>query len=88
MRKKILEEKGKDEYEEKKGKVSNVLLEEKEQIEDYLDEVRKARLIFKRTESCLEVLAQQTVQLAMLMLSRSNYPVAGSFWQRLLKSGE
>ena len=51
------------------------MLEEQEQIEAYLDEVRKAYLIFKRNEAALELVVQQSVQLTMLLLDLTKYPV-------------
>ena len=75
VKRQILEEKGKEEYETNAGVVSNETLEEQEEIEAYLDEVRKAHLIFKRNESALELVAQQSIQLTMLLLSRTKYPV-------------
>ena len=55
--------------------VTNGTLEEQEQIEAYLDEVRKSHLIFKKTEAALELVAQQSIQLTMLLLSMTKYPV-------------
>ena len=75
MRKQVLEEQGKEEYESEEGVVTNETLEEQEQIEAYLDEVRKAHLLFKRNESSLELVAQQSIQLTMLLLSMTKYPV-------------
>ena len=37
--------------------------------------MRKADLIFKRTEAALELVAQQSIQLTMLLLSMTKYPV-------------
>ena len=71
-----LEEKGKEEYDNNEGAVSNKILEEQAQIDTYLDEVRKAHLIFKKNESALELVAQQSIQLTMLLLSRTRFPVA------------
>merc|ERR1719471_2140693 len=45
-----------------------------EQLEEYLDEVRKAYLIFKRNEGCYELVPQQSIQLIMLLLSQTLYP--------------
>ena len=75
LRRQILEEQGKEEYDSKDGMVTNGTLEEQEQIEAYLDEVRKAHLIFEKTEAALELVAQQSIQLMMLLLSLTKYPV-------------
>merc|ERR1719458_459270 len=75
LRKKVLEEQGKEEYESKQGVVTNETLEEQEQIETYLDEVRKALLTFKRSEAALELVAQQSIQLSLLLLNLSRFPV-------------
>merc|ERR1712012_142038 len=74
-RRQELEEKAKQEFDSEDNLVSDKVVEELEQIEVYLDEVRKAYLIFKRNESTYEVIAQQTVQLTMLGLSLTTYPV-------------
>ena len=76
MRKKVLEEQGKEEYESEEGVVTNETLEEQEQIEAYLDEVRKSHLLFKRNEAALELVAQQSIQLSLLLLSLTRFPVA------------
>ena len=76
LRRQVLEEQGKEEYNSKDGIVTNETLTEQEQIQDYLDEVRKAYLIFKRNEAALELVAQQSIQLSMLLLSETRYPVA------------
>ena len=57
------------------------MLEEQEQIEAYLDEVGKAYLVFKQNESALELVAQQSIQLLMLLLSRAKYPVVTGLQQ-------
>merc|ERR1719458_404933 len=75
LRKKVLEEQGKEEYESKQGVVTNETLEEQEQIETYLDEERKALLTFKRSEAALELVAQQSIQLSLLLLNLSRFPV-------------
>merc|ERR1719458_1381949 len=75
MRKKVLEEQGKEEYESEQGVVTKEMLEEQEQIETYLDEVRKALLTFKRSEAALELVAQQSIQLSLLLLNLTRYPV-------------
>ena len=71
-----LEEQGKVEYDTQEGKVSNRILEEQEQLDEYLDEVRKAYLIFKRVEAALELVLQMSIQLTMLLLSKTRFPVA------------
>lgn len=71
-----LEVQGKVEYDTQEGKVSNRILEEQEQLEVYLDEVRKAYLIFKRVEAALELVMQMSIQLTMLLLSMTRFPVA------------
>merc|ERR1719458_1984307 len=76
LKRQQLEEKGKEEFESKEGIVTNETLEEQEQIETYLDEVRKSHLIFKRNEAALELVVQQIIQLTMLLLSKTSYPVA------------
>ena len=76
LRRQILEEQGKEEYESNEGMVMNETLEEQDQIEAYLDEVRKAHILFKRNEAALELLAQQSIQLTMLLLHMTRYPVA------------
>ena len=70
MKRQLLEEEGREEYKSKEGLVSNKVLDEQEQIEVYIDEVRKAHLIFKRNESAIEIVAQMGIQLTMLLLSR------------------
>ena len=75
LRRQILEEQGKEEYDSKEGIVSTTILDEQEQIEAYLDEVKKAHLIFKRNEAALELVAQQSIQFMMLLLSMTKYPV-------------
>ena len=86
VRRQILEEQAKEEYDTKEGIVANETLEEQEQIEAYLDEVRKARLLFKRNEAALELVAQQSIQLMMLLLSRTNYPVVTGLQQLFSKN--
>jgi len=76
QRKTQLEEQGKEEYDTQDGQVPNQILEELEQIDVYLDEVRKAYLIFKRVESALELVMQMSIQFIMLLLSLSRFPVA------------
>merc|ERR1719242_991217 len=76
LKRQQLEEKGKEEFESKGENVTNETLEEQEQIEAYLDEERKSHLIFKRNEAALELVVQQSIQLTMLLLSKTNYPVA------------
>jgi len=75
LKQKIIEEQGKEEFDSEDGIVTNKTLEEQEQLEVYLDEVRKGYLIFKRNEAALELVVQQSVQLTMLLLSSTNYPV-------------
>lgn len=75
MRVKMLEEQGKEEFYSEDGIVTNKTLEEQEQIKVYLDEVRKAYLVFKRNEAALELVVQQSVQLTMLLLHLTKYPV-------------
>ena len=75
MREKMLEEQGKAEFDSEEGIMTNKTLEEQEQIEVYLDEVRKGYLIYKRNEAALELVVQQSVQLTMLLLSLTKYPV-------------
>ena len=76
LRRQVLEEQGKEEYDSKEGMVTNETLEEQEQIETYLDEVRKTHLVYKKNEAALELVAQQSIQLTMLLLSMTKYPVA------------
>merc|ERR1719398_202338 len=45
-----------------------------EELEEHLDEVRKGHLIFKRNEAAFELVPQQSIQLAMLLLSQTTYP--------------
>ena len=73
-RKEILLENTKTEFNAYNGTVSIEISEELEQLEKYLDEVRKAHLIFKRNEAALELVPQQSIQLVMLLLSLTNYP--------------
>mgnify|MGYP003321875175 CR=1 FL=1 len=75
LKQKIIEEQGKEEFDSEDGIVTNKTLEEQEQIEVYLDEVRKGYLIYKRNEAALELVVQQSVQLTMLLLSLTKYPV-------------
>ena len=42
----------------------------------YLIQLRNAHLIFKKNEAALELVIQQSIQLAMLLLSMTRYPVA------------
>ncbi len=85
LKRQQLEEKGKEEFESREGIVPNEILEEQEHIEAYLDDVRKSYLIFKRNEAALELVVQQSIQLTMLLLSRTKYPVASGL-QRIFKS--
>merc|ERR1719264_1088359 len=85
LKRQQLEEKDKEEFESKGEIVTNETLEEQEQIEAYLDEVRKSHLIFKRNEAALELVVQQSIQLTMLLLSKTNYPVANGL-QGIFKS--
>ena len=57
LRRRVLEEQGKQEFDSEEGMVTNKTLEEQELIEIYLDEVRKAYLIFKRNEAALELVS-------------------------------
>ena len=75
LKRKILMEQGKEEYDSNEGIVSNKTLEEQEHIETYHNEVRIAYLMFKRIEAALELVVQQSIQLMMLMLSMTKYPV-------------
>ena len=74
-RRQDLEAEAKKEFDSNDGIVSNKVLDEQEQIESYLDEVRKAQLIFKRNESTFEIVVQQGIQLTMLGLSLTKYPL-------------
>ena len=85
LRRQALEERGKEKFDPEEGVVTNKTLEEQEQIEAYLDEVSKAYLIFKRNEAALELLVQQSVQLTMLLLSLTNYPVTAGLQEGLLQ---
>ena len=76
LKRTVLEKEGKDEYERNKGIVSDKTLHEQEQIDTYLDDLRKSLLIFKRNEMSMELVVQQTIQLTMLILSTTQYPVA------------
>ena len=71
-RKETLLEKTKIQF--KKGAVAPEIYEELEQLEEYLDEVRKALLVFKRNEAAFELVPQQSLQLVMLLLSMTKYP--------------
>ena len=75
LRRETLQEQGKEEYDGNDGILSNDKLEEMKQIAVYLDEVRKAHLVLKSTEYALELVAQQAVQLTMMLLSRTLNPV-------------
>merc|ERR1719242_348771 len=85
LKRQQLEEKGKEEFESKGENVTNETLEAQEQIEAYLDEVRKSHLIFKRNEAALELVVQQSIQITMLLLSKTHYPVANGL-QGIFKS--
>ena len=74
-RRQSLEEQGKKEY-LKEGTVNNSILEEQEAIEIYLEEVSQAQLIFKRDQLGMEVWIQKSIQLMMLLLGNTSYPVA------------
>ena len=82
---KELEEQGKEEYNSNEGIVSNKTLDKKEQIESYLDEVRNAYLVFKRNEAALELVVQQSVQLMMVLLSLTKYPVTAGLQELFAK---
>ena len=75
-RKRELEEQGKEEYNSDEGTVTNKTLDEQDRIDTYLDEVREAYLIFKKNEASLEIVIQASIQILMLLLSRTQYPVA------------
>ena len=75
-RKRELEEQGKKEYNSDDGTVTNKTLDEQDRIDTYLDEVREAYLIFKKNEASLEIVIQASIQILMLLLSRTQYPVA------------
>ena len=75
LKRQMLQEKGKEDYDSNEGVMTNAMLEEQEQIETYLEELRKGHLIFKKTEAALELWIQQSIQLAMLLLSMTRYPV-------------
>ena len=75
-RKRELEEQGKEEYNSDEGTVTNKTLDEQDRIDTYLDEVREAYLIFKKNEASLEIVIQTSIQILMLLLSRTQYPVA------------
>ena len=75
-RKRELEEQGKEEYNSDEGTVTNETLDEQDRIDTYLDEVREAYLIFKKNEASLEIVIQASIQILMLLLSRTRYPVA------------
>ena len=74
QKKENLLEKTKIQFNTKNGVVGNEIYEELEQLEEYLDEVRKAHLIFKKNEAAFELVPQQGIQLVMLLLSQTNYP--------------
>jgi hypothetical protein len=46
-----------------------------EHLTEYIDEARKALLVFKRNELSLELVVQLTVHLTMLLLSYTQFPV-------------
>merc|ERR1719507_1709808 len=74
QRKEKLLEKTEIQFKAKNGVVDAEISEELEQLEEYLDEVRKGHLIFKRNEAAFELVPQQSIQLAMLLLSQTTYP--------------
>ena len=76
LRRQALQEKGTEDYDLKEGVLTNEMLEEQEQIETYLDKLRNVHLIFKKNEAALELVIQQSIQLLMLLLSMTRYPVA------------
>ena len=74
QRKANLVEKTKVQFNAKNGAVGAGIYEELEQLEEYLEEVRKGRLIFKRNEAAFELVPQQSIQLVMLLLSQTKHP--------------
>lgn len=74
QRKEKLQEKTEIQFKAKNGAVDAEIYEELELLEEYLDEVRKARLIYKRNEAAFELVPQQSIQLVMLLLSQTTYP--------------
>ena len=73
----INKEKAKDQ--QKSLKTTNVLmhtsvLEECQLLEDYINEITTAQLIFKQNELSLELIVQMSVHLTMLLLSQTKYP--------------
>ena len=73
-RKEELLQKTRFQYSTQDESVDAEISEELEKLEEYLDEVRKAYLIFKRNEGCYELVPQQSIQLVMLLLSQTLYP--------------
>merc|ERR1719507_762437 len=73
-RKEKLLEKTEIQFNAKNVGVDSGISEELEQLEEYLDEVRKGHLIFKRNEAAFELVPQQSIQLVMLLLSQTTYP--------------
>merc|ERR1712051_258059 len=70
-------EKAKDQ--QKSLKTTNVLmhtsvLEECQLLDDYINEITTAQLIFKQNELSLELIVQMSVHLTMLLLSQTKYP--------------
>ena len=74
-RKEELLEQTEVQFNTKYGEVDAEIYEELEQLEEYLDEVRRAHLIFKRNEAAFELVPQQSIQLAMLLLSQTEFPI-------------
>merc|ERR1719507_974955 len=74
QRKEILLKKTEIQFNSTNRAVDAEIYEELEQLEEYLDEVRKAHLIFKRNEGAFELVPQQSIQLVMLLLSQTTYP--------------
>ena len=74
QRKEKLLEKTEIQFNAKNGGVDAEISEELEQLEEYLDEVRKAQLIFRKNEAAFELVPQQSIQLVMLLLSQTTHP--------------
>ena len=73
LRKKILLEKSKDEF-NSTGAMKEQIQEELQDIEKYEKGVKDAYLIFKRNEASFEIVLQMGLQLTMLLLSMTTFP--------------
>ena len=55
--------------------VKNSVLEASDELTAYINEARLALLTFKRNELSLELIAQISIHLMMVLLSKTNYPL-------------